>query len=239
VHRHSTAVTSLPLHRPTHPRPHPRLQLTVPLRGCLEAGYSCALNTGEPCFFLIARHTAARDLAAVTAFQIPTIETPRLRLRGFTESDFPAYRAMVNDPNVMRYLGDGRPLDEIDAWRQLAFVLGHWVLRGFGLWAVEERASGRLVGRVGLLEPSGWPGFEVAYTIAPAVWKQGYAREAAGAALRHAQDVLGRTDIISIIRPDNVASVRVATALGATHSHAIEFFGAPADIYRYAETPTG
>ena len=175
----------------------------------------------------------------MTTFPIPTIETPRLRLRGFTESDFPAYRAMVNDPNVMRYLGDGRPLGEIDAWRQLASILGHWQLRGFGLWAVDERASGRLVGRVGLLEPSGWPGFEVAYTIAPAFWKQGYAREAAGAVLRHAQDVLGRTDIISIIRPDNVASVRVATVLGATRSHTIEFFGAPADIYRYATPPTG
>lgn len=139
----------------------------------------------------------------------------------------------------MRFLGDGRPLSEIDAWRQLATILGHWLLRGFGLWAVEERATGILVGRVGLLEPGGWPGFELAYTLSPAVWGRGYAREAAGAALQFARRDLGRTDIISIIRPDNVASVRVATALGATRSHTIEFFGAPSDVYRYAPSPTG
>jgi RimJ/RimL family protein N-acetyltransferase len=173
-----------------------------------------------------------------TVAAIPVLDTPRLRLRGFTESDFPDYRALVGDPAVMRYLGDGRPLGEIDAWRQLATILGHWTLRGFGLWAVEERESGRFVGRVGLLEPGGWPGLEVAYTIAPGVWGRGYAREAAGAALHHAQVVLGRSDIISIIRPDNEASVRVATALGASRSHAIEFFGASADIYRYGARPT-
>lgn len=171
--------------------------------------------------------------------EIPTLDTPRLRLRAFSEADFPAYRALVADPDVMRFLGDGRPLGEIDAWRQLATIVGHWALRGFGLWAVEERATGRFVGRVGLQEPGGWPGFEVAYTIAPALWGRGYAREAAGAALRHAQQVLGRTDIISIIRPDNLASVRVATALGAARSHTIDFFGAPADIYRYTAPPTG
>ncbi len=175
----------------------------------------------------------------MTTLEIPTLNTPRLRLRGFTEADFPAYRALVTDPQVMRFLGDGRPLSDIDAWRQLATILGHWVLRGFGLWAIEERATGSFIGWVGLLEPGGWPGFEVAYTIAPTAWGRGYAREAAGAALQFARKDLGRTEVISIIRPDNVASVRVATALGATRSHTIEFFGAPADIYRYAPSPTG
>lgn len=105
----------------------------------------------------------------MTTLDIPTIDTPRLRLRAFTEADFPAYQTLVADADVMRYLGDGRPLNEIDAWRQLAGILGHWLLRGFGLWAVDERSTGRFVGRVGLLEPSGWPGFEVAYTIATAL----------------------------------------------------------------------
>lgn len=173
----------------------------------------------------------------MTASSIPVLETPRLRLRGFSEGDFPAYRALVSDPAVMRFLGDGRPLGEIDAWRQLATIVGHWALRGFGLWAVEERDSGRLVGRVGLLEPAGWPGFELAYTIAPACWGRGYARESGAAALRYAREVLGRTGIISIIRPDNERSVRVATSLGATRSHAVEFLGAPADIYRYPPMP--
>lgn len=175
----------------------------------------------------------------MTALEIPTLDTPRLRMRGFTEADFPAYRALVADPQVMRFLGDGRPLSEIDAWRQLATIVGHWALRGFGLWAVEDRATGSFVGRVGLLEPGGWPGFEVAYTIAPAMWGRGFAREAAGAALQFARNALRRSDIISIIRPENLASVRVATALGAVRSHAIEFFGAPSDIYKYPPSSAG
>jgi len=65
------------------------------------------------------------------------------------------------------------------------------------------------------------------------------AREAAGAALRHAREVLGRREIISIIRPGNAASVRVATALGAVRSHPIEFAGGPADVHRYPAEPSG
>jgi RimJ/RimL family protein N-acetyltransferase len=163
----------------------------------------------------------------------PELTTERLRLRAFQEGDAPAYHAMLSDPEVSRFLGDGRPFGELEAWRQMAQILGHWVLRGFGLWAVEERSSGQLVGRIGHLEPRGWPGFELAYTIARPAWGQGYAREGARAALHHARTALGRTGIISIIRPDNLASIKVATALGASRSHSVEFFGAPSDIYRY------
>lgn len=165
--------------------------------------------------------------------QVPVLHTPRLTLRAFGEDDFPWYRALLQDPGVMRHLGDGRPLNEVEAWRHLAQVVGHWVLRGFGLWAVEESATGRLVGRIGLLEPRGWPGLEVAYAIAPADWGRGFAREGARAALAHAHHVLHRSDVISVIRPANLPSVRVASALGATRSHTIDFFGAPADVYRY------
>ena len=164
---------------------------------------------------------------------VPRLDTERLRLRGFEPSDFEPYAAMMADPEVTRYLGDGRPLARAEAWRQLAFLAGHWALRGFGVWAVEERSTGELVGRIGCLEPEGWPGFEVAYTLARHAWGRGYAREGAAAALAHARETLGRPDIISIIRPDNVPSVRVACALGATRDGTVEFFGSPADIYRY------
>ena len=74
-----------------------------------------------------------------------TLETERLRLRMFRTADFEAYAAICADPDVMRYLGDGKPLSKADAWRQIAMILGHWSLRGYGLWAVEERATGALV----------------------------------------------------------------------------------------------
>jgi RimJ/RimL family protein N-acetyltransferase len=164
---------------------------------------------------------------------VPRLTTPRLVLRGFKESDLEAYAEMMADPQVTRYLGDGRPLPRSEAWRQLAFLVGHWALRGFGVWAVEEREGGTLVGRIGCLEPEGWPGFEVAYTLARPFWGRGYAREGAQAALAFARDTLGREEIISIIRPANVASIRVAESLGAEHDRDVEFFGAPSRVYRY------
>ncbi len=166
---------------------------------------------------------------------VPRLDTERLCLRGFEPSDFEPYAAMMADPEVTRYLGDGQPLARADAWRQLAFLSGHWALRGFGVWAVEERSTGELVGRIGCLEPEGWPGFEVAYTLTRHAWGRGYAREGVAAALAYARETLGRTDIISIIRPQNVASIRVACALGATRDGTVEFFGGPSDIYRYPQ----
>jgi len=110
---------------------------------------------------------------------------------------------------------------------------GHWVLRGYGLWAVEERATGKFLGRIGCLNPEGFPAFEIAYTVAPWACGKGYAREGAAAALQYARETLGRTDIASIIRPANTTSIRVATSLGAVANESVEFFGAPSVIYRY------
>jgi RimJ/RimL family protein N-acetyltransferase len=140
---------------------------------------------------------------------------------------------MMADPDVTRFLADSRPLSRGDAWRQLAMIIGHWELRGFGPWAVEERSSGALIGRIGCLEPEGWPGFEVAYTLARAAWGKGYATEGAAAALHYARTVLGRSDIISLVRVGNHGSVNVATKLGATLADTIDLFGSPAEVYRY------
>jgi len=164
---------------------------------------------------------------------VPRLQTDRLLLREFRQAEFEAYAAMMADPDVTRYLGDGRPLSRADAWRQMAMFAGHWDLLGFGVWAVEERATGAFIGRVGLMQPEGWPGFELAYTLSRGAWGRGYAREAAGAALEFARQVLRRTSVISIIRPANAASIRVARSLGALPDGETEFFGTAALIYRY------
>lgn len=164
---------------------------------------------------------------------IPELLTLRLRLRAFAPNDFDAYAAMMADPDVTRHLGDGKPLTRAEAWRQMSMFLGHWMLRGFGIWAVEERATSTFIGRIGCFEPEGFPGFEIGYTLAKAAWRRGYAREGAAAALQFARETLGRTEIISIIRPENAASIRVAEALGATRAETIDFYGAPSFIYRY------
>jgi len=164
---------------------------------------------------------------------VPRLTTDRLLLRGFDARDVDAYAAMMADPAVTRHLGDGRPLGRDDAWRQLALVVGHWMLQGFGLWAVEERATGALLGRAGCYEPEGWPGFEIGYTLARPFWGRGYATEAAAASLRYAREVLGRDRIISLIHPENVASVRVAARLGAVADGTVELYGRPTLAYAY------
>lgn len=164
---------------------------------------------------------------------VPTLTTDRLLLRAFEPRDADAYATMMADPEVTRFLGDGKPLDYASAWRQLALIIGHWTLRGFGLWAVEERATGALLGRVGCLEPPDWPGFEIGWVLAKPFWGKGYASEAAAASLRYAREALARDRIISIIRPDNAASIRVAERLGGTSEGLISFHGAPTLVYAY------
>jgi len=165
---------------------------------------------------------------------IPRLETERLLLRAFHPEDFESYAEMMAHPDVALHLMDGRPLTREESWRQMAMFLGHWVLRGFGVWAVEELSTGRFIGRIGCLEPEGFPAFEIAYTLTRSAWGHGYAREGAAASLKYAREILGKTEIASIIRPDNHASIRVAQSLGALPGETVNFFGAPSVVYWYA-----
>lgn len=164
---------------------------------------------------------------------IPQLTTERLLLRAFRADDLPAYAEMMGDPEVTRHLAVGRPMSPYEAWTQMAMFAGHWALRGFGIWAVEERATGAFVGRIGCFEPHGWPAFEIGYTLARPYWGRGYATEGARASLVYAREVLKRTHIVSIIRPANAGSIRVAEGLGAVAGEEVEFFGAPARLYVY------
>lgn len=147
------------------------------------------------------------------AMETPTLETERLVLRMLRESDTDAYAEMMADPEVVRFLG-GKPMSRAEAWRNMAMVLGHWHLRGYGFWAVEEKSSGELVGRVGCWRPEGGPGLEVGWTLRRSSWGRGYATEAARAAVGYAFAALGQSRVLSLIAPDNVASIRVAERLG-------------------------
>jgi len=101
-------------------------------------------------------------------------------------------------------------------WRETDFAphAGHWALRGYGKWAVERRDSGEWIGRVGLWNPPDWPGVEVGWTLVRAAWGQGYATEAATAAIGWAWANLGCERLVSLIEPGNAASFRVAERLG-------------------------
>ncbi len=159
------------------------------------------------------------------------LETERLRLRMFREeTDFEEYAALCADPEVMRYLG-GKTFDRLEAWRHMAFLVGHWHLRGYGHWAVEEKSSGRFVGRIGFLNPEGWPGFELGWTLAREFWGRGYATEGARRMLTHAFTEMNREHVISLIHPDNRASINVAEKMGERLEGRAEVFGIPVLVY--------
>ncbi len=141
------------------------------------------------------------------------LETERLRLRIPLESDFPTYEKWCANMDIMRYLG-GKTMDQVQAWRHLAYLVGHWAFRGYGYYAVEEKATGAFIGRAGFTSQTGWPGFELGWMLAPEYQKKGYATEAARMLLRYAFDVLDQPHVISLIHPDNAPSRRVADRLG-------------------------
>jgi RimJ/RimL family protein N-acetyltransferase len=161
-----------------------------------------------------------------------SLETERLRLRMFRESDLDAYAAMFGDAEVMRYLGDGKPLTRTEAWRNMALMIGHWSLRGFGMWAVEEKATGRMVGRVGAWYPEGWPGKEIGWALCQDCWGRGFATEAVGAATHHALTVLDWPEVISLIRHDNAPSIRVAQRIGESLAGTVQLMGREVFVYR-------
>lgn len=159
------------------------------------------------------------------------LETERLVLRMFRESDTDAYAEMVGDPEVMRFLGGGQPVPRAEAWRNMAMVLGHWQLRGYGMWAVEEKATGELAGRVGCWRPEGWPGLEVGWTLRRSFWGRGYATEAARASIEYAFTTLDQMRVISLIAPENVNSIRVAERLGEKPEGEWDVFGTKVIVY--------
>ena len=161
----------------------------------------------------------------------PELETERLLLRQFRESDLDAYAAITADAETMRFIGNGKALSRDEAWRSLGYLLGHWEIRGFGLWAVEERSSGDLIGRIGLYQPEGWPGLEVGWLVERSRWGEGFATEGALVARDHAFATRDVDRLISVILPGNAASVRVAEKLGETFRERRLLLGHDARIY--------
>lgn len=143
---------------------------------------------------------------------IPTLETERLTLRAPTAEDFPAIAAFYASDRSQFV---GGPLNADRAWRQLAAEIGHWTLRGYGRWSVDEKDTGKTVGMIGLWNPEGWPEPEIGWDLFEGSEGKGYATEAGRAARNYAYDTLGWTTAISLVVEGNAGSAKVAERLGA------------------------
>ncbi|MCD9028604.1 GNAT family N-acetyltransferase [Luteimonas sp. BDR2-5] len=146
----------------------------------------------------------------------PELHTARLTLRVPRIEDFDRYAEVIGDEAAARYIGGHQP--RAGAWRRFLQMPGAWVVQGFAMFSVIETASGRWLGQAGPWQPDGWPGTEVGFVFHPDAWGQGYAREAATAAIDWAFDTLGWDEVIHCIDPDNVASQRLAQRLGSVNS---------------------
>jgi RimJ/RimL family protein N-acetyltransferase len=148
-----------------------------------------------------------------SADQGPVLETPRLWLRLPREEDCEAWAAFSGDEQTMRFLGG--PQTPATAWRALATMAGSWALRGYGMFSVIEKSSGVCIGRIGPWSPHLWPGTEIGWGLRREWVGQGLAVEAAAASMDFAVDVLGWSEIIHCIDPENHPSIAVAERLGS------------------------
>ncbi|MFL5886247.1 MAG: GNAT family N-acetyltransferase [Thermoleophilaceae bacterium] len=150
------------------------------------------------------------------------IETERLVLRRWREDDADAWVGIWSDPTVFTVLWPGAVYSDELVLDRLKHHLDHWTTYGFGLFALEERASGEVVGWTGPSHPDFAPELadeaELGWTLRSAGRGRGLATEAATAALRASLDALGRGRIISLIDPDNHASMAVARRIGMDHA---------------------
>jgi RimJ/RimL family protein N-acetyltransferase len=163
----------------------------------------------------------------------PGIETERLILRQWRAADIAQNTAMLGDPESARFVtADRKPVTEpMVGWRNAAIMAGHWVLYGFGMFAVEDKATGKFVGRVGPFYPPVWPGFEVGWAIAAAFRGKGYAVEAARATIDWSFATFELDEIVHCIDPENVASQAVARRLGAVNEGGAMLLSHPVDLW--------
>jgi len=148
----------------------------------------------------------------------PILETTRLILRAHCVEDYAACRRLWSDPDVVRFIG-GKAQDAQAVWFRLLRYAGMWSLLGYGMWVIEDRDRGAILGEAGLLsaerglpELEGIP--EAGWVLAPPAWGKGIATEAMAAVLEWADAHADAPSLRCIIEPDNAPSIRVAEKLG-------------------------
>jgi RimJ/RimL family protein N-acetyltransferase len=156
-------------------------------------------------------------------FVIPIIRTERLILRAFRPEDLDPFAAMVSDPEVIGLATyQGKVMTRAQAWNWLCLMLGHWHMRGFGIWAVEEAESGELIGRIGLQFLDWFDDVELVWMLRQSSWGKGFASEGAKAAIQYGFDEKDLPRIAAVINIDNQSSIRLAERVGMIREKELE-----------------
>jgi RimJ/RimL family protein N-acetyltransferase len=142
------------------------------------------------------------------------LETARLRLREFVPEDADALEAILGDPVAMQYYPAPFDRKAVECW--IEKNMGRYQRDGYGLWAMLLKQSGELIGDCGciLQEVEGRNEVEVGYHVRRVFWGNGYVTEAARACMDYAFSRRGVERVISMVRPENVQSRRVAEKNG-------------------------
>jgi len=160
------------------------------------------------------------------------LETERLFLRPPAQEDAEAHAALMADPLTAQFLTlDGQPQPPMIAWRTWATLAGHWTFRGYGFFSMIDKKTGRWAGRAGPWYPEGWPKPEIGWAVHPDFRGRGYALEAAIETAGWAFKTQGLSDIVSLIRPGNAQSRRVAEKFGETKTGMVELFGGQSEVW--------
>ncbi len=166
---------------------------------------------------------------------IPTLETRRLVLRGPEPGDYPNFKATFSSYRS-RFMGG--PLNAYETWMLYAAEIGHWNIRGYGMWMIHDKVTDETYGMAGGWFPAAWPERELAWIIWPDKAGHGYALEATHAARRYFYDQLGWEGAVSYIDPKNLDSIRLAERLGAVKDHAAATIDGNDAVYRHPSPDT-
>ncbi len=163
------------------------------------------------------------------------LETERLRLTAWEASDSISFRAIASDPDVMRYITDGKPLPDEQAQEFVRRQIENFATRGFCMWKLldRSRADTRIIGFCGLqpLIVEGQSEVEVGWWLAKDCWGKGLATEAARTAMGDGFRRVRLRRVVAIARPDNLASLRVMQKLGMTYERDLIYKGVPVVLY--------
>ena len=142
-------------------------------------------------------------------------QTTRLRCRRWIRSDFDALFAVYSDPVAMRWVGEGKPISHEGCEKWFEVTETNYATRGYGMFALEDRASGEVVGCCGLVHPGGQEEVEIKYSLLRSHWGAGLATEVVPALLQYGTTHHALSRILATVDPDNLASQRVLAKAGA------------------------